>query len=199
MKNLLIYSFIFLFGSICFGQSDFKDLDNKNTGLVSILQFSLAKNYEAHQVVNIPNTGSRGTDLSVSKSFAKSLNVVLGYFVIPHRLMLGVGFGLDRYENPGFNTAPLYGDVRFYWTDERNVPYLNVSLGGLLKLSSDFKPGATARLSLGYKFFISEKLAFHTDFGYFVKGVYLDGKSRKESNNDLSIRGVALTIGVNLF
>ena len=78
MKNLLIYSFIFLFSSICFGQSDFKDLDNKNTGLVSILQFSLAKNYEAHQVVNIPNTGSRGTDLSVSKSFAKSLNVVLG-------------------------------------------------------------------------------------------------------------------------
>jgi len=42
-------------------------------------------------VVNIPNAGSRGTDLSVSKSFAKSLNVVLGYFVIPHRLMLGEG------------------------------------------------------------------------------------------------------------
>ena len=82
-----------MFSSICFGQSDFKDLDNKNTGLVSILQFSLAKNYEAHQVVNIPNAGSRGTDLSVSKSFAKSLNVVLGYFVIPQRLMLGVGFG----------------------------------------------------------------------------------------------------------
>lgn len=128
-NNLLIYPFLFLFSSICFGQSDFKDLDNKNAGLVSILQFSLAKNYEAHQVVNIPNTGSRGTDLSVSKSFAKSLNVVLGYFVIPQRLMLGVGFGLDRYENPGFNSVPLYGDVRFYWTDERNVPYLNVSLG----------------------------------------------------------------------
>ena len=111
-------------------------------------------------MVNIPNAGSRGTDLSVSKSFAKSLNVVLDYFVIPHRLMLGVGFGLDRYENPGFNAVPLYGDVRFYWTDERNLPYLNVSLGGLLKLSSDFKPGATARLSLGLNFFFQRNWPF---------------------------------------
>ena len=39
-NNLLTY----LFSSYCFGKYDFKDLDNKNTGLVSILQFSLTKN-----------------------------------------------------------------------------------------------------------------------------------------------------------
>lgn len=199
MKNLLRYSFVFLICSICFGQSNFKDLDNKNTGLTAILQFGMAKNYEAQQTINIPNEGSRGFNLNTDQSYAKSLNVVLGYFVIPHRLMVGLGFGLDRYEDPGFNTAPLYGDIRYYWTDERNVPYIYASLGGLLKLSIDFKPGATGRLGIGYKFFASKKLALHADLGYMAKGVNLDGKPIRNSNNNLNIKGVALTLGVSLF
>ena len=159
----------------------------------------MAQNYEAQQTINIPNEGSRGFDLNTDQSYAKSLNVVLGYFVIPRRLMVGLGFGLDRYEDPGFNTAPLYGDIRYYWTDERNIPYFYASLGGLLKLSVDFKPGATGRIGIGYKFFASKKLALHADLGYMAKGVNLDGKPVRNSNNNLNIKGVALTLGVSLF
>lgn len=177
---------------------NYKDLD-KNEKFISIVQFSYMKNYKANNEITLSGQGKRNNKLNTDNAHAYSLQVVLGYFVVPKRLSIGMGFGLDGYHEPGFNSAPLYGDIRLYLTDERNAVYMYANLGTLTKLSSRFVRGYSGKIGCGYKFFVSQKLCLNADIGYAAKGASLTNESYTSSDNIINIKGVALSIGATLF
>jgi len=201
MKKINILLLLLIIASLTLKAQEsnkYRDLD-RNEKFLSIIQLSYIKNYEARNRISLQGQGTRDIDLNTDNAHAYSLNFIFGYFVIPKRLSIGIGFGLDGYHEPGFNSAPLYGDFRFFLTNERNVPYIYTNLGGLLKLGSTFRRGQNARLGFGYKFFISQKLCLNTDISYVAKGDSLTNESVVTSDDAIYIKGVALSIGFTLF
>lgn len=201
MKKINILLLLLIIASSTLKAQDsnkYRDLD-KNEKFLSIIQLSYIKNYEANNEITISGQGTRNIELNTDNAHAYSLNFIFGYFVIPKRLSIGIGFGLDGYHEPGFNSAPLYGDFRFYLTNERNVPYVYANLGTLTKLSSNFVRGYSGKIGFGYKFFISKKLCLNTDISYVAKGASLTRESYNSSNDVINIKGVALSIGFTLF
>ncbi len=147
-----------------------KDVD-KNKKFMSIVRLSYIK-------------GNK--DTAKDNAYAYSLNAILGYYIIPKRLSMGIGGGFDFYEESSFNSAPLFLNIHFDLTSERNIPYIYANLGALLKLSSNSIDGGTREIGLGYKFFVSKKLCLNAELGYAGKGVSFT-------------EGVALSIGATLF
>lgn len=145
---------------------------NKNKKFMSIVRLSYIKGNKVYTAKD--------------NAYAYSLNAILGYYIIPKRLSLGIGSGFDFYEESSFNSAPLFLNIHFDLTSERNIPYIYANLGALLKLSSNSIDGGTREIGLGYKLFVSEKLCLNAELGYAGKGVAFT-------------EGVALSIGVTLF
>ncbi|MBS9766204.1 MAG: hypothetical protein KGV44_01535 [Flavobacteriaceae bacterium] len=172
---------------------------DRNKGFSSIIQFSLMKNYKASNEIYTKGKGYKNYKLDVNNANAYSLNCILGYFVIPKMLSVGVGFGLDGYHNPNFNSAPLYLDARIFLMESRNSPYMYLDFGGLVKLSSAFEKGLTAKIGWGYKFFTSDKICLNASVGFDAKGVSLTDEAYQKSDNIIEIKGVTLTIGATLF
>ena len=175
-------------------------INNKNTGLFGILQVSYIKNYNAYRIISGPD-GVQKTDFETKGFHTYSLNVIFGYYVISKRLSVGAGFGLDGYHNPDINTAPLYGDVRFYFTSERNVPYIYIDYGGLVQLGQelDFHKGQVARIGLGYKFFVSRKLCMMADVSFAPKSISFTNEPVSRSDDTFYVKGVGFTLGFLLF
>jgi hypothetical protein len=134
-----------------------------------------------------------------SNSFALSLNVIGGYFLIKNRLSLGMGFGIDGYYNPNISTAPLYGDLRFYLTKKENKPYIHLSLGGNLKIGPGFYRGGYLQLGIGYKLKLNEKISSYLEAGLIRSGVSLTGEKWVESDSTSAFRGIAFTFGIIIF
>jgi len=200
MKKINILLLLFIMTSFTLKAQNLdriKDID-KNKKFTAIIRLSYIKNYDADYEITIPERGTQKTNLSTNNAYAKSLNVILAYYVMPKRLSLGIGFGLDRYEEPGFNSAPLYGDIRFYLTNKRNVPYLYANLGTLAKLGPDFVKGRTGEIGVGYKFFVSKKLCLNAQLSYTAKEASFinEFNTLKET---VGIKGIALSIGFVLF
>jgi hypothetical protein len=198
MKKALLILSVMMMAAVVQAQNpenNVKDPD-KNTGLFGVIQGSYIKNYSV--IRSISGQYSSDTELDASQSKALSLNVLMGYYVIPKRLSLGLGFGLDGYSNPGMNTAPLYGDLRFYMTSERNIPFVYLDYGGLVKFGETFHKGQLLKLGTGYKFFVSNKLCMTADIGFAFKSVsYTDQAiSPKDA---VFVKGVAFTVGFFLF
>lgn len=173
-----------------------KDPDN-NIGLFGIIQASYIKNYKA-SFRQIEPGSDKTTNLDTKNSNTYSLNMIVGYFILPKRLSLGMGFGLDGYHNPNANTAPLYGDLRFYLTSGRNIPYLYIDYGYLVKLGVDFHKGQVGRIGVGYKFFVSKKLCMTADVSFTAKSVSYTNDAVRP-HNALNIKGIGFTLGFFLF
>lgn len=139
------------------------------------------------------------TYLDHSKSFAISINAISGYFLIKRRLSLGVGIGYDGYVNPAFNTLPLYGDLRFYFTDELNIPFVHLSLGGLLDVGTGFHRGGYFELGAGYKFTIGDTFESYVGLALTRGGVSMTSEPLTTSADQFVYRGLAFTYGVYLY
>ncbi len=172
---------------------------DRNEGFSSIIQFSLIKNYKISNEVFTEGVGIKNHKLKTNNSNAYSLNYILGYFVVPKMLSVGVGFGLDGYHQPNFNTAPLYVDTRLFLMESKNSPYVYLDFGMLVKWSSTFKRGLMAKIGFGYKFFTSDKICLNASLDFNAKGVSLTNESYRNSSNSIDVKGVSLTIGATLF
>ena len=54
-----------------------------------------------------------------------------GYFLIAHRLSLAGGVGLYRgFSRDIFGTPLINGNLRFYFTDEKNTLFCYMNIGG---------------------------------------------------------------------
>lgn len=195
MKKIVIILTSLLISVAVHAQNHLTKLD-KNTGLFGIVEASFIKNYSL--IHSISGQNASDTHLDAGQSVAYSLNVMMGYYVIPKRLSLGLGFGLDGYHVPDMNTAPLYGDLRYYLKSARKTPFVYLDYGGLVKLGDAFHKGQMLRIGAGYKFFVSKKLCMTTDLNFNFKSV---------SNTDVAfgskdaifVKGVAITVGFFLF
>jgi len=142
---------------------------------------------------------SRVTRLDPNQSFALSLNTIGGYFVIPKRLSLGIGLGWEGYFNPHLTTTPLYGDLRFYLTDEESIPFIFLSYGGYLKLGNAFYRGAMLRLGAGYKISLPGNTLIYIAAAITRAGISLTSESYIYSDNSYRYEGVAFTVGFYLY
>ncbi|MCU0419037.1 MAG: hypothetical protein MUC38_05205 [Cyclobacteriaceae bacterium] len=76
------------------------------------------------------------------------LRTQLGYRV-SERLGMGLGFGLDGYQEPGANTAPAFIDVRYRLSAKPNAFFLSSNVGYSLHIGQEFERGTLLHLSLG--------------------------------------------------
>lgn len=150
--------------------------DDRNVGLFNITQFSFISVSEI----------SGAAFYSESNARAFSLNTIFGYFAIPGKFSAGLGFGLDGYHDPGFNTAPLYADLRYYLKNSANSPYALLDWGVLLPLSQIFSRGYGGRVGAGYKFRATRKILLNMDISFVNKSV----------EDNIDFRGMGFTVGI---
>ena len=148
MKKALLISLMLIVGisfSTAINAAN-KD-ENKNKGLFSVIELGGYKGIKL--TTDLP--------LVQKNSYTKSLRLILGYFINPY-VSGGIGFGADRYENPGANTFPLFIDIRGYLKDAGNTPFIFFDAGKTIVFASQAQDGGNLiDAGLGYKFFIGKK------------------------------------------
>ena len=195
-KQLLLYVMLFSFSYI-FSQDnkkrEIKD-EARNEGYFNITKLSFIKVNFAELETFTPQNGNVVTD--VTKSEAYSLQTINGFFINP-LWSVGIGVGLDGYNDPNINTLPIFIDIRSYFTEDENSPYLYLDGGILAKLGSvDLNKGSLLNLGAGYKFFASKRLALVTDISYNLKSISLTDEPFRSSSERVTIRGLTLSLGV---
>ncbi len=162
-------------------------------------QFTYVKITKVVRDTFSPGTGVRIRELDASKSFLLSLHAIGGYFVIPRRLSLGIGFGWDGYYNPNLTTAPLYGDLRFYFTNEESIPYIFLNYGGYLKLGNSFSRGGAFRLGAGYKISLPGQVLMYIEAAITRAGISLTDEPYITADDTYRFEGIAFTFGFYLY
>ncbi|WP_010665427.1 hypothetical protein [Marinilabilia salmonicolor] len=98
--------------------------------------------------------------------YGKSLRVYAGYFLLP-KISLSLGFGLDRYEGYGTNTAPLVMQSNYYLTPNKNSFFASAEIGTQLTFSSDaLDKGFVYAFALGKEVALSDKTGLNIYVGY---------------------------------
>jgi hypothetical protein len=173
--------------------------ESLTTGLYGMAQTSFISIYNGEHRVQLPNQPSVGSDLNTTGSLGYGASFSAGYFLIKHRLSVGVGLGLYNFHKPGFSTLPIYGEVRFYFTDEPNIPYININLGTSPQLGNNFKRGPYGRIGVGYRFFISDDFCLLGELNWQPFGVANDNEPYNHSNDKFQFKSYAFTLGLILF
>ncbi|NDV57705.1 hypothetical protein [Bacteroides sp. 519] len=98
-----------------------------------------------------------GLHLSALYSFSKTFSV-------------GLGLGLDRYNNPGYNSLPLFVSLQCMPLNfNRNIyVFTNVGYG---VGGADFTKGAMLDAGVGYKLILKESFGINLRLGYNLKQI----------------------------
>jgi hypothetical protein len=188
----MLFSFSYTFSQEN-SKKEIKD-ESRNEGYFNITKLSFIKVNFAELEIFTSQSGNVVTDLT--KSEAYSLQTINGIFLNPF-WSIGIGVGLDGYNNPNINTLPIFIDVRSYFTEDKDSPYLYVDGGILAKLGSvDLNKGSILNLGAGYKFFVSKRLALVTDVSYNLKSISLTDEPFRSSSERVTVRGLTLSLGV---
>ncbi|MEZ4793685.1 MAG: hypothetical protein R2783_09540, partial [Gelidibacter sp.] len=186
-----------LFTISTFSQEEKKVDDYRNKGYFNITRFSYIHVIEAKLETFSPTDGVIVTDLPIDKAQGYSLQTINGYFFSPY-FSAGIGVGLDGYNNPNFNTLPIFLDLRVYFNDEIGSPYLYTDYGTLAKVEGGKNNGTIFNIGLGYKIPIKNRFVIMTDISYSYKTISNDGLSIRKSESWAQIKGVMLSLGVIL-
>jgi len=189
---------IFILFNILFVYSQNKSKDTyKNKGLFNITRITISNVYKVKSEITDPVLGNVKFDVPSSNANAFGLTVINGFFLNPN-FSLGFGFGLENFNNPGGNTAPIFLDARAYLKDAFNTPYIYTNYGSLLNLGIEFNKGTLFQIGAGYKYFPIKKkrLAFVTDLGYSYRKISLDSKAVNKSDNLMRFNAIALSLGI---
>jgi len=192
-----IASFLFLLSVTTFSQEELsKDID-RNTGYFNITGFSVKSIFSAKQETFDTTNGVVVTTLNSDNANAFGITTINGYF-INKNISLGIGVGLQRYNNPGANTLPLFFDARYYFSEEANSLYIVGNAGALLKIENGTKRGSMARIGIGLKYPISNKsrTMLVTDISLSHRSISQDGKSISDSENFLILNGAIINFGI---
>lgn len=103
------------------------------------------------------NMSGMGLHLSALYSFSKVFSA-------------GVGLGLDRYNNPGYNSLPIFTSLQCMpLSVNRNIyAFTNIGygIGG-----ADFTKGGMCDLGIGYKLIIKQSFGLNLKLGYNLKQI----------------------------
>jgi hypothetical protein len=96
-----------------------------------------------------------------------SLRAYIGYY-FTQNINLNLGFGLDRYNNPGSNTAPLVFQAKYIFAKKLTGFYVFAEGGPLFDLSpaGSMDQGQTYGSGIGKTFKLSRILKLSTSVGY---------------------------------
>lgn len=155
-KFFLLTGSIIIAGNLLLAQDE-----KRNTGFYSAIEVRYLKSLSADgDYVSYP--------AEHWKLYGKSLRFYFGYFLNPH-VSAGIGFGADRYEEPGANTIPFFVDLRGYLKDRKNTPFVFLETGYSVKFSEAMEKGYLLDTGLGYKLFVSKRLCLYGSVGYNYK------------------------------
>ncbi len=106
-KQFIIPLILLFFTTSAFSQVE-KTVDEfRNKGYFNITRFSYIHVNEAKIETFSPTDGVIVTDLPIDKAQGYSLQTINGYFFRPY-FSAGIGVALDGYNNPNFNTLPVF-------------------------------------------------------------------------------------------
>lgn len=102
------------------------------------------------------------------KMYGNSLRLSLLYN-LNTKVSLGAGIGLDRYENAGYNTLPLF--LTCYYSPLSKLPraYTYTNLGYAIDKSSTFTKGMLFDLGIGYRKMFRQHFGLNFQIGYNLK------------------------------
>ena len=134
----------------------------------SIAQSKFHVLFDYHYNLGLYETASnKNITRSELNMYGNSLHLSALYN-INNRLALGAGVGVDRYDNPGYNTLPIFATVHYApLTKLPNVyAYTNLgySIGG-----DNFYSGMVWDLGAGYKWMFSKHFGLNFQLGYDLK------------------------------
>ncbi|NIK90896.1 porin family protein [Mangrovimonas sp. CR14] len=197
-KILLVLQFLLLSAKFYSQELQTSNDSFKNKGFYNITRSSIIKPIKIIQIQNIEGLGTIESNPSTNRAFSYSIETITGYFLTPY-FSLGLGFGFDGYQNPTFNTLPVFLDLRLYGTDDENSPYIYGNIGPSINLgggeSPTFKKGMIFNFGLGYKFNVRDSLFLVTDVFYSHKNVSLTKEWLDKSPNTIKINGIGLSVG----
>ena len=141
----------------------------------------------------------RSVEWDTDKAKGININLMGGYFFIPDRLSLAAGIGTYRGYSPDVFGFPLInGDLRFYFTNEKNTLFSFVNVGHTIKGTFNTR-GSLYRTGIGYKFYLTEKLLVSTDVSLVIPAYSLTDKPYRVSTNKLSLHGIGFSFGIYIF
>jgi len=161
----MIITFCFVF--VAYAQEEkIKDI-YKNKGYFNITKITYYRINNA--TVDLNNF--LGVNVKGSNSFGYSLQTINGYFLNP-KFSIGIGTGLELFNNPNTNTLPVFLDFRYYFDNNYSSLYIFGDAGPVTKLGSKLKKGFLYSGGVGYKFFVNsaKTMVFVVDIGYFHRG-----------------------------
>lgn len=86
----------------------------------------------------------------------------------------GAGLGLDRYNNPGYNSLPIFASLQCMPLSNRNIyafTNLGYGIGG-----GDFTKGGMCEIGVGYKLIIKQSFGLNFKLGYNLKQINTEVK-----------------------
>ena len=111
------------------------------------------------------SSSSNTSLLYMDKHYGKNLRLSIGYN-FNNNISSGIGIGADRYESPGINTFPIYGELKAFLKNKKKTPYSYFDLGYSVKFSEAQENGLLFDAGLGYKF-----NKFFIELGYNYKNI----------------------------
>lgn len=191
MKRLSTLAIAMLLCSLSFAQNGISlEETSKNEGLFNITQVR----FIYHKDFLFQTQGNSFT-IDSTKSFAYGLQTITGVF-LSDSFTLGLGVGLDVYQNPRENTLPLFFDGRWYrpW-NEQNSMYLMGGLGWLLDIGEPFRKGYLVRFGVGNEFVLAKNLVMVIEFGYERKHISYTEERFKTADTKATYKGLNFSVG----
>lgn len=96
-----------------------------------------------------------------------------GIYRLSSSYSIGAGIGMERYENPGYNTLPVFASVRY--TPVLSIPkgYIYTDLGYSIGTST-MTPGLLWDLGIGYQWMFRKHFGLKVQAGYNIKQLKTD-------------------------
>jgi len=169
--------------------------ENKNKGIFNITSFRAGWLTSGDLSLTSPDNVASNNRLEVSESSLYSLQTITGFYLNPN-YSVGLGFGLDRYSNPTYNTMPVFLDIRAYLYDEKNTSFFLLNLGTTISVEDLFRRGTLSEIGYGYKYTTPRNLRLIGSVNFHVKGLSLTGQPLSTADKSVTLRGLLISFGV---
>lgn len=142
----------------------------------------------------------RGNSYKINRSLYKMHTNSMrlsGIYRLSNSYSLGAGIGLERYEDPGYNTLPVFAILRY--TPVLSIPkgYIYTDLGYSIKTLTT-TPGLLWDLGIGHQWMFRKHFGLKAQIGYNLKQLKTDYWISYNSTKEVSQwrHSLALSIGL---
>ena len=101
--------------------------------------------------------------------YGKSLHFT-GLYDFSKSISAGIGVGADRYENPGYNTLPVFATLQYFPIIQLPSAYVYTNLGTAIKSSNTYS-GLMFDIGLGYRKMFKKHFGLNFQLGYNLKHI----------------------------